>query len=430
MFLLLKVSAVLFFFYMCYCLFLQRETIFDANFKWMVYSPKPFHSDELEPILQHKKVQATQLDRLDILLRELMTVVFWYHPWMRLYRQALKQNLGFIADHHTQKQNGNGEQYQKPLLKTSLPHYLFLINTFNNSTVKNRILMLHKSKSKLMNSWKCSIIVPLLAVFTVTFTTKTIAQTPDQLSSSTVNDQQNILTFVITKNTKDAQLDVIATKLAEKDVVISFKNVKRNSKNELTSIKINYKYKNHKGNNYSKSSTPIAPIEVSFNPSNGAINVGQQVSGLSQTFELKTNDDGQLSIPKENEKYGNAFKDPATSPLIVVDGKEMPYQTIKNIDQNTIASMLVLKDDKAIKKYGDKGKNGVIVISLKEDSNTTAKGPSPIYILNGQEITAQEIEAINPNTIDAIDVLKNKKATAAYGEKGKNGVVIITLKDN
>ena len=38
------------------------------------------------------------------------------------------------------------------------------------------------------------------------------------------------------------------------------------------------------------------------------------------------------------------------------------------------------------------------------------------------------MEAIHPNSIESVDVLKDEKATKAYGKKGKNGVVIIKLK--
>lgn len=405
-----------------------RDTTPFSFFRWIVYNPELFNSQELKLILEHEKVHAKQMHSVDVLLMELMTILFYFHPLVWLYRKALKQNLEFIADHETQKQIGKDQQYQKLLLKTSLPQPHFIpINTFYNSTIKNRILMLQKPKSKLMNSWKYTIIIPLLAIFMVTFNTKTIAQTRDPSSASTAEDQQNILTFSVTKNTKDAQLDLITTKLAEKDATISFKNVKRNSKDEITAIKIGYAYNGHKGNHHAKSSTPVAPIEISFNPSNGVLNVGQHVSDLSQAFELKSTDNGQFSIPNETT---HLFKDAEQAPLIIVDGKEMPNQTVKTIDQNTIASVFVLKDEKATNKYGDKGKNGVVVISLKEGSKTTAKRSTPMYILNGQEITAQEMEAIQPSSIGAIDVLKDKKATAEYGEKGKNGVIIITLKEN
>lgn len=51
--------------------------------------------------------------------------------------------------------------------------------------------------------------------------------------------------------------------------------------------------------------------------------------------------------------------------LYIVDGIEYPYERLKKINPKAISSLTVLKDKKATDKYGEKGKNGVIVINLK-----------------------------------------------------------------
>ena len=55
-------------------------------------------------------------------------------------------------------------------------------------------------------------------------------------------------------------------------------------------------------------------------------------------------------------------------PLIILDGKEVDEDFIKNLDPNRVDSINVIKDKNAFEKYGDKGKNGVIEIYLKKDS--------------------------------------------------------------
>jgi TonB-dependent SusC/RagA subfamily outer membrane receptor len=49
--------------------------------------------------------------------------------------------------------------------------------------------------------------------------------------------------------------------------------------------------------------------------------------------------------------------------LYIVDGKELKSGNIKDIDPTTIRSINVLKGNSAVELYGEKGKNGVIVIS-------------------------------------------------------------------
>jgi hypothetical protein len=59
--------------------------------------------------------------------------------------------------------------------------------------------------------------------------------------------------------------------------------------------------------------------------------------------------------------------DDKASPLILVDGKEVTQGEFKNLNQNDIKNISVLKNDAATdKKYGEKAKQGVIVIELKK----------------------------------------------------------------
>ena len=55
-------------------------------------------------------------------------------------------------------------------------------------------------------------------------------------------------------------------------------------------------------------------------------------------------------------------------------------------------------------------------------------GSDPLYVVDGVPLQAGGIEAINPHDIEAVDVLKDASATAIYGSRGANGVIIITTK--
>ena len=55
------------------------------------------------------------------------------------------------------------------------------------------------------------------------------------------------------------------------------------------------------------------------------------------------------------------------NPLILLEGKEITSEELKKIEPDTIERMEVLKGDSAIKKYGGKAKNGVILITTKKE---------------------------------------------------------------
>ena len=51
-----------------------------------------------------------------------------------------------------------------------------------------------------------------------------------------------------------------------------------------------------------------------------------------------------------------------------------------------------------------------------------------LFILDGKPITAEQLKRVDPSTIDHMDVLKDKSAVELYGDKAKNGAVVITTK--
>ena len=61
--------------------------------------------------------------------------------------------------------------------------------------------------------------------------------------------------------------------------------------------------------------------------------------------------------------------------------------------------------------------------------NKSGDATPPLYILNGKEISGTEMKKLDPNNIQSINVLKDKSATEKYGDKGANGVIEITLKE-
>ncbi|RZK12560.1 MAG: hypothetical protein EOO46_02670, partial [Flavobacterium sp.] len=52
----------------------------------------------------------------------------------------------------------------------------------------------------------------------------------------------------------------------------------------------------------------------------------------------------------------------------------------------------------------------------------------PLFVLDGEEISKEQVEVLSPNSIQSINVLKGLNATDKYGDKGNNGVVEITTK--
>ncbi len=52
----------------------------------------------------------------------------------------------------------------------------------------------------------------------------------------------------------------------------------------------------------------------------------------------------------------------------------------------------------------------------------------PLYIIDGVPMSSSRFRSLNPNEIDRVDILKDAGATAIYGNRGANGVIVITTK--
>ena len=83
---------------------------------------------------------------------------------------------------------------------------------------------------------------------------------------------------------------------------------------------------------------------------------------------------------KEKKKKVIVDLNSETHPLVIVNGTEMPYDNFVSISPNIIKSITVLKNKEALTKYGEKGKDGVILVEIEDHPNQ--KGHEP-FLLKG-----------------------------------------------
>ncbi|OHT44011.1 M56 family metallopeptidase [Flavobacterium tructae] len=223
-----------------------------SYFDYIVYNSSMYTASELESILEHEKVHSDQNHTMDVLISRVFCVLFWFNPFIWLYKKAILQNLEFIADSEAAKIITDKKAYQYTLLKiTAHESCVAITNHFYQSLIKKRIVMLNKNQSKKWNYWKYYAIIPALAAFIFLFQIKTIAQEKEakevRESKGVIKNNDSTDVIKIQKNTTDQELKKITEDLKQKhnvDVVIS--DVKRNSENELTAIKVDVKRQNGK----------------------------------------------------------------------------------------------------------------------------------------------------------------------------------------
>ena len=66
--------------------------------------------------------------------------------------------------------------------------------------------------------------------------------------------------------------------------------------------------------------------------------------------------------------------------------------------------------------------------ALKYQAQANISVPTPLFLLDGKEISAEQSRTMDTKIINTIEVLKGAAAILAYGERAHNGVVLITSK--
>ncbi|MBO7266979.1 MAG: hypothetical protein J6V12_04370 [Bacteroidaceae bacterium] len=144
---------------------------------------------------------------------------------------------------------------------------------------------------------------------------------------------------------------------------------------------------------------------------------------------IYTGDEAGKTFTIEGDANGPIVVSKMLGPLIIVDGKEMTHEGLSMIKSEDIVSVNVFKPGSEIaNSYGEKGSKGVIKVTTKSANVTIVS--DPLVIVDGKETSPEDFAKIKSETIDHIDVLKagGEAAEEMYGEKGKNGVIIVTTK--
>lgn len=151
--------------------------------------------------------------------------------------------------------------------------------------------------------------------------------------------------------------------------------------------------------------------------------------------ETVVQDTTKVTVWNKKQKVIEELSDDAKRAIFMVDGTQTNYDKVQVIDPQEIDNVSVLKGDAATSVYGTEAKDGVVIITTKNNGHSSSterrmgvSDGNPLILMNGVAITKEEMDKINPDDIESVNVLKGEQATRLYGEKGKNGVVIITPK--
>lgn len=166
----------------------------------------------------------------------------------------------------------------------------------------------------------------------------------------------------------------------------------------------------------------------------------QQVD-ISGKTSIKVNlEDEELTInqvvvtgifKKTRESYTGSLTTISADEL-KVSGNRNIISSIRNIDPsfNISDNLSFGSDPNQLPDITIRGRTSmdVNVRNLQEQSSVQNSSNLPLFIMDGFEVSLQRVMDMDEELVESITILKDASATAMYGSRGANGIVVITLK--
>ena len=152
-------------------------------FSYIFFNKKNYEAHKIpQEVFWHEETHARQKHSLDILLLELIQIVFWFHPLIYWAKHLAKLNHEFLADQAVLKRGASVPNYQKMVLAfSSSDSYRNavtppLANAIHYSSIKKRIVIMKTQTSKKAIWLRSLLLIPLMSLLLYSFSTKEVLE--------------------------------------------------------------------------------------------------------------------------------------------------------------------------------------------------------------------------------------------------------------
>ena len=405
-------------------------------FSWMKYvviSQKDLDENGRE-ILIHELAHIRNRHSWDLLAADICIFFQWFNPAAWLLKRELQNIHEYEADETVINEGVDAKQYQLLLIKKAVGTRLYsMANSFNHSKLKKRITMMLKEKSSPWARLKYLYVLPVAAIAVTVFARPEVSETVEEISAVKVND----LAAIVETKVSESVGQLLPVQSLPKDSLKQKGKAATQQMDELTVV-------GYAPKDSLKNEEPIFEVVEQMPLFPGGIEALIQYMGQNVRYPVeaqKAKVQGRVVVSFIVGKTGDIRKvhvlrgvDPALDAEAVRVVESMPKWTPGMQDgkevavRYTIPVMFSLTDDTSGSNLAEASG------SAKENPSygvtfSYTEGKQPLCIVNGKEVDFTIMRALNPERIKNITVVKDKAVLEKeYGEKGKNGVLLITLK--
>ena len=407
-----------------------------SPFSWMRYiviSQKDLHENGRE-ILTHELAHIRNRHSWDLFAADICIFFQWFNPAAWLLKQELQNIHEYEADETVINEGVDARQYQLLLIKKAVGTRLYsMANSFNHSKLKKRITMMLKEKSSPWARLKYLYVLPVAAIAVTAFARPEVSETVEEISAVKVND----LTAIVETKVAESSGQLLPAQSVPKDSVNRKSKVAVQQMDEL--VVVGYASKDSV-----KDREPVFNVVEQMPSFPGGMEALMQYLAKNMRYPVEA---------QKNKVQGRVV----VGFIVSKDGDIKKAHILRGVDPELDAEAIRVIESMPRWMPGMQRGKAVAVsytlpvmfrltgdalgLKLVEASGSTAgeldkgvtfsyaEGKQPLCIVNGKEVDWAVMRALNPDRIKSITVLKDKAILEEkYGEKGQNGVLLITLK--
>jgi len=138
---------------------------------YIIVNKTEFESDKIDDsLISHEQAHCRQYHSIDIILIELIKIIFWFNPIIWILKKEIQLNHEYLADNKV-LETQNLKSYQDILLNLVFRNNsTYLASNFNYSLTKKRLIMMTKNNSSMKSMVRKITIVPLVLILAVSLT--------------------------------------------------------------------------------------------------------------------------------------------------------------------------------------------------------------------------------------------------------------------
>lgn len=420
-----------------------RQEIASFSFLRTIYIWDKTPAGELAAILAHESSHIAHRHSVERILMELMKALLWWNPFVWIAARRLTEAEEFEADNDVLNSGYDRADYMQTIFKQLFGYSPEIANGLRNSLTKKRFKMMTmqtKSRHSLLRlAGTLPAVIGLLCAFSFTTRAAVIVSPAAAPATGTTEEPTGIqaaadatqkqdktckATLTVLDENKQPVEGALVQAVGTKKGAVTGKDgravitVPEGSKLKISYIDYEARIINAKGE---------TPVVVSLTRNlKAAAAPTDDLPDAPQERQEQQQEQVSVSVVTYKDKA------PLSGALVKVSGS--PKGAVTNsaglaelrVPANSVLEISYIGCEPHIAQVGDKEQQAFIFIMQSDTPDTAAAMGKPLYIVDGIEM--KEIGNLDPNRIKSLTVLKDKTGTALYGEKARNGVVVITLK--